>query len=105
MNYETEAVSEWIDADDATRSDWNLIALACWDDKGGQSGAARQRLAEVAEDTHDSLVKSRLSGRTVLTDLMHHALRQVDWVAIADAILSRAIVTGYEPLEVDDVEK
>lgn len=95
-NYETWAVNLWIENDEASAESWADATAEVW--KGQSSDAtftrsenSRIELARMLKDNAD-VEAPELDG--VWADLLNAALSEVDWIEIADNMLSD--VEGYE---------
>ena len=103
-NYETWCVQLWIDNDEHSHTYWNERARDAWEDAlrtmppDKQSFFARTQCLSVwLESTHTEDRPDIGCGGTVYVELLTHALGTVDWIEIADNILSALELKGYEP--------
>jgi len=90
-NYETWVVNLWIDNEQSSQEMWRHIAIGAWEDTHYNSQDSRIKLAEILKDTHES-ESPELEG--MYADLLNAALGEVDWLELADNMLSD--MEGYE---------
>ncbi|MEX2171054.1 MAG: hypothetical protein WD851_17175 [Pirellulales bacterium] len=94
-NYETWAMSLWLDNEESRYRHWRSVAEQMrafatdsrylWDDGMNREEAARCELADrLRAATEDSCPEI---GPTVYADLLHAALAEVDWHCIAEHML------------------
>ena len=105
-NYETWAVSLWIDNDQGSQLYWQEKASEYWavaadpdEQQRGltRSDVARYKLAECIKMVHEDgnpLLVDKGMDDTVYRDLLNSALCEVDWQEIANGLLEEC--EGYE---------
>lgn len=100
-NYETWCVKLWIDNDQGTQEYWRERTEAAWaeSEEGGnpftedRSARARILLAHALREHFDDCCEESLPDG-MYGDLLTHALGQVEWYEIADAMLTDAEESG-----------
>lgn len=110
-NYETWAVSLWINNDEGSQSYWEEQAADCWRcaKSSGcitRSDDARYSLSEALKESHQEAACAALSGEAgLMSDLLGAALSEVDWLEIADDLLRVAADEEDEDDGEDDEEE
>jgi hypothetical protein len=90
-NYETWAVKLWIDNDQTTQEFW-LECARHWknepstSDVWSQAESAKFNLADLLKDQFEEA--NPIKDASVYADLMNAALSEVNWVEIAENLLS-----------------
>lgn len=95
-NYETWAVSLWIDNDEGLQTHWAEIAQSIYDDSESSDtftkcedalGTLSTHLKESFESDKDSLLSEANASCSVWADLLGAALSEVDWYEIAQGMI------------------
>ena len=76
-NYQTWAVSLWLDNDEGTYLHYTERAQEILDDNDGDKDAAIRDLAAEVKEKHEE--NNPAQGASVFSDLMSHALCAVNW--------------------------